>query len=221
MTDTNHATAALPPRRARAPIALRVQWPLVLATVLVLGVIVALRKAEPGYSDKLAPILVSGGKQQPLEGRNFRVTVAGFGVARAYTVPGDALSPNPRTVATRGVWLSVVGDIDALAATGVVGARIRTHDGLVYPASSADRPRLPTVNLDDRIVAPGLRESGAFFFELPPDRLAGAHVQFYWGSLTPGTMDSLVDVDLGLDAARAKAMVAAVPPVTDLTDMAP
>lgn len=41
-----------------------------------------------------------------------------------------------------------------------------------------------------------LPQSGAYFFELPPDQVAGAHIQFYWGLLLPSGMDSLLDIDL-------------------------
>jgi hypothetical protein len=188
------------------------EWLLVL---LALAMIVLLRKGQPDYDERVAPLPVHGRGLDRVEGRNFAIDVKGFRVAGAYLVEGDFRHPEPRQLKTPGVWLSVVATTEALQKTGIVSARLRTRDGLYYSASG-DRPKIDGVNLAERFVAPGLPESGAYFFELPPDRLAGAHLESYWGSLTPGLMDSLVDVDLGIDAARARALLDEAEPVLDL-----
>lgn len=187
-------------------------WALVLFAV---AAIVLLRKGQPDYDERVAPLLVHGHVPGRVAGRNFAIDVKGFKAAGAYLVDGDFRHPEPRRLATPGVWLSVVATTEALEKEGIVSARLRTRDGLLYDASG-DRPKIDRVNLADRFVAPGLPETGAYFFELPPDRLEGAHLQLYWGNLTPGLMDSLVDIDLGIDAARARRLLDEAEPVLDL-----
>ncbi|HEY0504556.1 MAG TPA: hypothetical protein VGD42_13815 [Lysobacter sp.] len=189
------------------------QWLLILMTLVV---IVLLRKVQPTQEQKLAPIATPGSEQlERVAGRNFAVDVHGFKVARAYQVGGDLLNPRPRLLATTGVWLSVVTEIEALQTPGYISAQLRTRDGLVYRADTT-RLKLRDLNLGDRAVAPGLPERGAYFFELPPTALEGLRLQVYWGNLTPTRMDSLVDIDLGIDAARARRLLAEAKPVVDL-----
>lgn len=189
------------------------EWLLVL---LALALIVLLRKGQPSYDEKVAPLLTRGQGLERVQARNFAADVKGFAVAGAYRVDGDFSHPQPRLLKTPGVWLSVVTTLEALEKTGTVSAYLHTRDGLLYAASDDDRPRLPGANLADRFVAPGLPETGAYFFELPPERLQGARLQLYWGSLTPGLMDSLVEIDLGIDPARARSLLHEAKPVVDL-----
>jgi hypothetical protein len=189
------------------------EWLLLLGALVL---IVLLRKGQPDYDARVAPLLVHGHGLDRVEGRNFAIDVKGFKVAGAYLVAGDFSHPQPRQLKSSGVWLSVVGTLEALEKPGIISARLQTRDGLFYDTSGSGRPKLDGVNLTDRFVAPGLPESGAYFFELPPDKLQGAHLQVYWGNLTPGLMDSLVDIDLGIDAARARALLDEAEPVLDL-----
>lgn len=167
-----------------------------LATGFVL--VVAMIKAQPNYDEKRAPLLQTGALKQPVRARNFTVNVHGFRLARTYTVAGDALFSGPpvRTLRTPGVWMSVVARVEALQEPGYVTARLRTRDGYYYTANSGARPHVPGVNLSEAELSVGLPQSGAYFFELPPDQVAGAHIQFYWGLLQPPDMDSLLDIDL-------------------------
>lgn len=184
--------------------------------LLALAAIVALRKAEPSYTEKLAPIVLHGSAElERIQARNFSVDVRGFKAAHAYLVAGPFHDPQPRRVSTSGVWLSVVAEVEALQTPGMVEAFVRTRDGWKYRASR-DRPK-HAINLGTRILAPALPEHGAWFVELPPDALEGAHLEVFWGaSGSPGRVDHLVDIDLGIDAARAKALLAEAPPLVDL-----
>ncbi|MBX9400864.1 hypothetical protein K4L06_06025 [Lysobacter sp. BMK333-48F3] len=197
---------------------LRWRWRDALWIVLALAAVVALRKGESDYEQRDAPLLQRAPAVAPTraQGRNFAVEVKRLKVARAYLLKGDYAQPQDYVLRTPGVWLSVVGQSEALQQPGYVTAQLRTRDGLVYVASSPDRPKLKGFNLRDRALAPGLPAEGAWFFEVPPDRLQGAHLQFYWGSLLPHGGDSLVDVDLGIDAAQARKLLAEAKPVLDL-----
>lgn len=193
----------------------RLRWRDAVLVLLALALIVVLRKAEPSYDEKLAPIVVHGSSDlERVEARNFAVDVRGFKLARAYLVAGPYHDPQPRRVSTSGVWLSLVAEVEAMQTPGYVSAFVRTRDGLKYRAG--DRPQHP-INLGRRQLAPVLPEHGAWFVELPPDALEGAHLEVFWGaSGSPGRVDHLVDIDLGIDAARARALLAEAPPLLDL-----
>lgn len=193
----------------------RLRWRDVALVLVALALIVVLRKAEPSYEEKLAPIVVRGSaKLERVEARNFAVDVRGFKLARAYLVAGPYHDPQPLRVSTSGVWLSLVAEVEALQTPGHVSAFVRTREGMKYRAG--DRPQ-HAINLSRRQLAPALPEHGAWFVELPPDALEGAHLEVLWGPLgSPGRVDHLVDIDLGIDAARARTLLAEAPPLLDL-----
>jgi hypothetical protein len=184
-------------------------WPLLLVTIAVVCAIVWLRRHEPSYAQRIAPVRVPGAMGARIEARNFAVTVpdSGLYAAHALGAPSANVFADERVrLRTPGIWLSVPAQVEALREPGMVSAQLRSRDGLVYESSGDDRPRLATLNLDSRINAPGLPERGRWFFELPPDRLEGLRLQVYWGGLTPGSNDALVDIDLRIDVARAQAL---------------
>ncbi len=193
----------------------RWRWHHFLWVLLALAAIVLLRKGESRYEDRDAPILQRYTANEEARGRNFTVRIKRIKVAHAYLLKGDYGKPDYE-LHTPGVWLSVLAEVEATQRPGAVQARILTRDGLVYDSASSDRPRLKGINLEGRELATALPAQGAYFFELPPDRLEGAHLQVYWGHLLPNGGDSLVDIDLGIDAARAKALLAEAKPVLDL-----
>ena len=194
----------LPLRRLMA------NWPQLLLTLAVLAAIVWLHRHQPSYVERIAPVRVAGEPGHRIEARNFAVQVETGGLQVGRTLlgpPATSLATEPARVGTPGIWLSVPARIEALSEEGMVSAIIRTRDGLIYKSGGSDRPKMPALNLDERFVAPGLPERGRYFFELPPDRLAGARIQVYWGGLTPASNDALVDIDLGIDEARAQALL--------------
>jgi hypothetical protein len=197
---------------------LPVRWSLVIATVAVLAAIVLLRKAEPGYEQKIAPIPVQGHVGVRVVARNFAVTVKRVKLARGYQVAPGLFETAPRILKPDGIWMSALMEVEALSAPGIVNAQLRTRDGLVYVASGPERPDVDEFNLSQKQLATALPASGAYFFDVPPDRLQGARLQFHWGAVGgyPEGMDHLVEIDLGLDAAAARKLQAEAQPVIDL-----
>ena len=193
----------------------RWRWRDALWIVLALIAVVALRKGQSEYEQRDAPLLQSAPIARAV-GRNFAVEVGRRKVAHAYLLKGDHRQSEDRTLRSPGVWLSVLAKVEALERPGYLTAQIRTRDGLVYVASNKERPNLRGFNLSERELAPGLPEEGAWFFELPPDQIEGAHLQLFWGLVLPTGGDSLVDVDLGLDKAAASKLLADAKPVLDL-----
>lgn len=210
-----NAMAPAPKPAARR---LPVRWSLVLATPLVLAAIVALHKAEPEYEARIAPVVVAGKLGEKIRARNFSVMVKRAKLAGAYRLAPGVLDAEGPLVRPHGVWMSALVEVEALAAPTTISARLRTRDGLLYLASPNSRPDIGGMGLQARSIAPGLKVTGAYFFDVPRDRLEGAHLQFYADAVSgiPNGLDHLVDVDLGLDAAGVRKLLAEAPPVLDL-----
>jgi hypothetical protein len=195
-----------------------VRWSLVLAVPLVLIAIVWLRRAEPDYEARIAPIPVHGRVGERIQARSFSVLVKRAKLAGAYRTAQRALDDAPPLVRPNGIWMSALVEVEGAREPVAISARLRTRDGLLYMASPITRPDIGGMGLQARRIAPGLRVTGAYFFDVPRDRLQGAHLQFYAdavGGIPPG-LDHLVDVDLGLDAAAVRKLLAEAPPILDL-----
>lgn len=196
---------------------LRLHWSLLAATVLTLMAIVALRRAEPDYERKIAPLPVPGKVGERVVARNFAITLKRARLARAYLTKPKLFEDQPHRVLPDGVWMSALVEVEALREPGAISARLRTRDGLYYQLSGGDRPDVDAVNLVSKRLTPGLRVTGAYFFDVPPDRLEGAQLEFFWSGLPiPPGMDHRVDIDLGLDAAATRALLADAKPEIDL-----
>lgn len=195
---------------------LPIHWGLVAATLLSLALIVALRKHQPSFDEKTAPMQVSGTTGQPVKARNFSVKVNKVKLARAYLVDGRSAGEPGREVRADGIWLSALADVEASQSNGFISAQLRTRDGRLYRAAPSERPDLKGFNLADTYLVAGLPATGAYFFDVPAKRLEGASLQFYAGNGAPAQLDHLVDVDLGLDATKVKTMLAEAAPMLDL-----
>ncbi|MEO6102500.1 MAG: hypothetical protein ABIP44_02545 [Pseudoxanthomonas sp.] len=177
-----------------------VRWRLVVATLCALGLIVFLRKHQPSYEEKIAPLPVTGTIGVATKARNFEVKVKRLKMARAYRVDGRYSDDPSQVVRADGIWLSALLEATATREPGFVSAQLRTRDGRLYASSGGDRPKLEGVNLAGTSLATGITASGAYFFDVPEARLEGATLQFYWGLGAPGGLDHLLDIDLQLDA---------------------
>lgn len=170
------------------------------------ALIVLMRRHLLDYEQQLAEVHVPVAIGQRAATDDFAVTVEGFRLARSYRVAGgDADGDAGRVLKTPGIWVAVPVTIEMLREPGFVGARLRTRDGSLYRVNSDKRPDLRGVNIAQNQMLPGLPKKGALFFEVPPEKLAGARLELFHG-LMPPSLDAVVDVDLGLgDAALASA----------------
>ncbi|MBO9664811.1 hypothetical protein [Dokdonella sp.] len=191
----------------------RVGWRQWVWVVIGLALIVLMRKNMLSYDERLAPLPVHGALEQRVVGRTFAVTVKGFRLARSYKTAGGWVSRQQTLVLkTPGIWMSTVVSLEAFQQpVGAVSARVRAADGSYYTAGASDRPTVKGVNLTGEPVLPGLPQNGAYFFELPPAQLVGAHLEFFTAPHVPGSNDALVDIDLGLDKAKVDELVAKAP----------
>lgn len=197
---------------------LSIRWSLLLAVPLVLAAIVYLRKAEPDYETRIAPIPVHGRVGERIQARSFSVLVKRAKLAGAYQLAPGPSDSAPRVVRPHGIWMSALVEVESLSEPNAIVARLRTRDGLLYIASPSSRPDIGAMGLQARRIAPGLKVTGAYFFDVPRERLQGAHLEFYTGAVgsIPSGLDHIVDVDLGLDAAALDKLLAEAPPVLDL-----
>lgn len=179
---------------------LTVRWRLVVATLCALALIVVLRKQQPSYDEKVAPLMVAGVIGAPAKARNFQVTVKRLKLARAYRVDGRYSGDPSQVVRADGIWLSALIEATASREPGFLSAQLRTRDGRIYSASGGDRPKLAGVNLAETSLATGVAATGAYFFDVPEQALENATLQFYWGLGAPAGMDHLLDIDPGLGA---------------------
>lgn len=214
MNAPGNPVASAPARPRRLP----VRWSLLVAVPLVLAAIVYLRKAEPDYETRIAPIPVQGRVGERIQSRSFSVLVKRTKLAGAYKLAPGVLDDAPPVVRPHGIWMSALVEVEGRDAPVSIMARLRTRDGALYIASPSTRPDIGGMGLQARRIAPGLRVPGAYFFDVPRDRLQGAHLEFYAGAVggIPTGMDHVVDVDLGLDAHAVRKLLAEAPPVLDL-----
>lgn len=210
--DTMSAGSARPER------SLPIRWPLLVATLICAVVILWIRNHTPDLEEKSRPYVHSGERGQKVVARNFAAEVKTTSpkVAHAYVMPARRPGEARLRLVSSGIWVSAMVSLEALEEPGIIGARLRTRDGRTYPAAGPDRPSLPGINLGKLVSSPGLPSSGIFFFELPPDQLEGLHMELFWERYAPQPWDSVIDIDLGLDQARARQLLADAPAELDL-----
>lgn len=194
----------------------RIGWRELFWLVVGLALIVLMRKSLLSYEEKLAPIKVSAALKQRAVAGDFAVTVDGFSFAHRYKTVGEYPNKDEaRVLKTSGIWVAVPVKIEALREPGSIGVRLRTREGLEYRNNSEKRPIAEGVNLAFHRVVPGLPQSGTFFFELPLAQLPGAHLEVFAGAFTP-TLGTVIDIDLGLDKATTKDLLAQAVAEVDL-----
>ncbi len=167
------------------------------------ALIVLMRRNLLDYEQQMAEVRVPAaiGTRTLLD--DIAVTVEGFRLAHGYRIAGSDSGGDAaegRVLKTPGLWVAVPLTIEMRRAPGYVSARLRTRDGLLYSANSDNRPYLRGVNIAGTQVLPGLPKRGVFFFEAPPQKLVGAHLELFHG-LGQSSLDAVVDIDLGIDAA--------------------
>lgn len=186
-----------------------------------------LRRHEPSYVERFAPIIVHGVPGETVPARGFRVVVpadAALETGRTLLAPGITGSAPPDRQPSSGLWLSLPVRIEVTLDSGRITAFLRDRDGREYAATSKSsaepgRPfdhggeagRMFESNLAGLALAPGFPASGRLYFEVPADRLEGLHARFHLGPVvTPN--DNMVDIDLGIDGDRANALRGAATP---------
>ncbi|MBE1533329.1 hypothetical protein [Actinomadura algeriensis] len=153
----------------------------------------------------LDPIRTGGGVGEEVASSAFTVRVEQVVVARSLA-PDSVLDDKP-PVGTDGVYVVVrLRGMSRDEPVQLRSAALETPGGHVFQPVQrplARQPPQPTLQ-------PMIWTDAALVFELPKNRLAGAHLVVGTGGLLP-QLSSAVDVDLGLSASRAAELVRKAP----------
>jgi hypothetical protein len=146
---------------------------------------------------ELDPIRTGGTVGQEVATRDFSVRVDKVEAARSLA-PGFSLGGKP-PVGTDGVYLVV--QLSATAAREPLqlrSAELETPGGYTF----REDPRTSDVSVSQPTFQPMIWTSTKLVFELPKDRVEGAHLVVGTGGLLP-QLSSAADIDLGLGKDRA------------------
>ncbi|MFE9102662.1 hypothetical protein [Actinomadura geliboluensis] len=151
---------------------------------------------------ELDPIRTGGTVGEEVETRDFTVRVDGVDAARSLE-PSLTLGGKP-PVGTDGVYLIV--RLSATAAREPLQLRtaeLETPGGYTFRQD----PRPSDVSVDQPTYQPMIWTSTKVVFELPKERVEGAHLVVGTGGLLP-QLSSAADIDLGLGEEKAAGLVA-------------
>lgn len=164
----------------------------VLAVLLVLGAVAWVDGRLPTEETQLRPFVTEGAASEVVEGRAFRAVVN-------QVVGGRTLTGTGAAHASDGVWLDITVRTEAISRPATISwAAIRGRDGAIYPAT-----QLIIQPLVSGSIEPGIPLLGHVYVEVPAADLAGSSLQLSTEAYDR-RLDSVLQIDLGLDAAAAR-----------------
>ncbi|GAA3913789.1 hypothetical protein [Luteimonas lutimaris] len=203
----------------------RSRWRRVAANTMVLllaaSTVFWLRRHEPDYVERFAPIVVRGAPGEVAQARGFNVQIPAdetLETGRMLATPGITGSAPLEKLPSSGLWLSVPVRVEVTLDPGRVTAFLRDRDGREYAAIAkspvepghpfdhgGESGRMFESNVAGQSLAPGFPATGRLYFEVPADRLEGLRARFHLGAVMMPN-DNVVDIDLGIDRRRADAL---------------
>jgi hypothetical protein len=149
---------------------------------------------------EMDPLRNDGRIGQTVSNRMFSVRVDGVQAARSLA-PGLSFGNEP-AIGTDGVYLAVrIRARSEREPLRLGTAVLETPGGYGYRYDPRDGTTSTVPDMQPMIWAPG-----TLLFELPKDRLRGAHLVVGTGGLLP-QLSAAADIDLGIDADRARALL--------------
>jgi hypothetical protein len=149
---------------------------------------------------ELDPLRNDGRIGQVVSNRMFSVRVDGVQAARSLA-PGLSFGNEP-PIGTDGVYLAVrIRARSEREPLRLGTAVLETPGGYGYRYDPRSGTTSTVPDMQPLIWAPG-----TLLFELPKDRLRGAHLVVGTGGLLP-QLSAAADIDLGIDASRARALL--------------
>lgn len=164
----------------------------VVAVVLVLGAVAWVDGRLPTEEQQLRPFTTTGSTGDVVTGRRFSAAVADVTGSRKLTAAGTVH-------ASDGVWLDITVRAAALERPATITwAAVRDREGAIYPVTGRIIQPLIATSLQ-----PGIPLLGHVYVEVPAARLAGSSIELSTEAYDR-RLDSVVRIDLGLDAAAAR-----------------
>ncbi|MBD2894304.1 hypothetical protein amrb99_32280 [Actinomadura sp. RB99] len=149
---------------------------------------------------EMDPLRNDGKIGQTVSNRMFSVRVDGVQAARSLA-PGLSFGNEP-AIGTDGVYLAVrIRARSEREPLRLGTAVLKTPGGYGYRYDPRSGTTSTVPDMQPMIWAPG-----TLLFELPKDRLRGAHLVVGTGGLLP-QLSAAADIDLGIDADRARALL--------------
>ncbi|MEV4159862.1 hypothetical protein [Nonomuraea dietziae] len=173
-----------------------------IAGLVLVAAAVAVQTLGLTPNDRGAPISTTGSLGEDVDTGRFTVRVDNVAAARAV----ETLSAEP--VATEQLFVVVTASATSAKEPLKLGQpRLITPDGVSYEATD----KIPATNtLANPWVQPGFWVSGFFVFEVPASAVQGAKVAFGLPkSALVEPFEPEVEVDLGLDEAKAAQLTSA------------
>ncbi|TYB40864.1 hypothetical protein [Actinomadura chibensis] len=163
----------------------------------------------------LEPIRNGGRIGADVTNRDFTVRVEKVDAAKSLA-PGLSLG-DPPPIGTDGVYLIVRAKATSeREPLELRTAELETRGGYTYRQD----PRTGSVSGSQPTFQPMIWTAAAFVFELPKDRLEGAHLVVGTGGLLP-QLSAAADIDLGITAGRAAELLRAAADRYDVEKGAP
>ncbi|RCV48883.1 DUF4352 domain-containing protein [Marinitenerispora sediminis] len=179
-----------------------------LASLLLLGGIVAAHAMRPAFEDATAPIGHRGSAHEPVDARRFTIEVEKVEFAHAVS-DGDALGAGPRLTAdpgNRAIWVVVWATMTATDASLTVPDPVLLETGSGYSYAASDRLS-NALNAFGTRLDPGIPRHGAFAFEVPRERLTDPTLTVSAREGLDDRLSASAEVGLGLDADRIERLV--------------
>lgn len=202
---------------------------LVIAAVLIYW----LQNHIPSPEERSAPVMHHGQIGKIVSGRGFMVKIPAdepILSSRLLEMPDSLLGTAPKQIKTTGIWLAVPVELETATETMPIVGYIRTRSGKKYGAIPFDGTESGSFsgngvsgtfhqrNVGKKTITPGFAEKGYLYFEVPKDELEGMRAYFYLGPIEM-PLDSLIVIDLGIDAKKAEALRADAKEVVQTYDI--
>ncbi|PRX99773.1 hypothetical protein [Allonocardiopsis opalescens] len=191
------------------------KWYAIPLSLLLLVGLVLVGRLEIDDPELVEPLSYSGDAGERVHAGSFSVLVNQVAATGQIADASDLGEPEPKD--TQGVWLVIVMAMSSTSTPlNIVSPVIVTDDGYEYAATQRV---FNTIANHSAPFQPGIPQAGAMAFELPPERLPGARLRF---STSEGIDDRLagqVEIDLGIDAARAAELTENAPELIQIPEV--
>ncbi|KQZ13525.1 MULTISPECIES: hypothetical protein [unclassified Mesorhizobium] len=160
------------------------------AVIVAAGVLYAMQRSTPLYSDITSPVPVAGRQGERVDTSAFAIGIAKVYLARSITFPSLSRTQH---YATSGVWVVVESAVEAKnESLGLTSAEWLGPDGLRYRYSQrlTNVPGMP----GNEQFEPGIPRPMLMIFEVPESQIAGARLLVARSPYAPLAEEAWIDM---------------------------